>query len=306
MSSSNADPVLARLPARGHRLEHLHARRRAGVGRVPGTTWSCSARTRRPSASTSPARRSSALSWTRGCRPSWSTGTRGWSRCCSRTCHPGRARALCRAERGSAPRAPPGRPRLRQPRPDGRAGGSGERCPFRRQGPRLGARILDAGQSRALGVGRDLAQRGGSRLRRLRTHPWGAPRRGRRRRARSRGTAGRGRRAVRRPSRRQTPSRGCWRNAAPTRRTRATGRNACRTRGTSDGCASSSPGTRRPSSTSASSSTTRASTCSWRRCGAWTRGRSSSGSATTAASWSGRPRLGRCSPARSSIATSSN
>ena len=72
---------------------------------------------------------------------------------------------------------------------------------------------------------------------------------------------------------RTTHSRSSSPSAAPTRRTPATVRNACRTRGTSSGCASSSPATRRPSSTSGSCSTTRASTCCWRRCVAWTRER---------------------------------
>ena len=137
-----------------------------------------------------------------------------------------------RAECCGRPRAPAGRPRLREPRRDGWAGGGSDRWPLRRQGAWLGARVLDARQCRARGAGGDLAPRRRRRLRRLRPHPRGAPRRGRTGRAGPRGAPWRGRRPVRRSSRGRTRSRGSWRSAGPTRPTRGTVRNACRTRGT--------------------------------------------------------------------------
>ena len=57
---------------------------------------------------------------------------------------PERARALRRGERGGAARAPAGRPRLREPRAAGRAGGAGDGRALRGQGARLRARVLDA------------------------------------------------------------------------------------------------------------------------------------------------------------------
>ena len=69
-----------------------------------------------------------------------------------------RARALRRAERRRVRARAPGRPRLRQPRPARRPGRRGERRALRGQGARLRARVLDARQRGAAGVGEGVAR----------------------------------------------------------------------------------------------------------------------------------------------------
>ena len=94
-----------------------------------------------------------------------------------------------RGERARPPRARPGRSHLRQPRPAGRARRGGQRRPLHRQGARLRARVLDARQRRAVGLGRRGARRRGGDHRRLGAHPRGRARGLRHRRRRPRGAA---------------------------------------------------------------------------------------------------------------------
>ena len=93
--------------------------------------------------------------------------------------HRGRATRVRRCERGCASRAAAGRPRVRQPRADGRARRSGERRAVSRQGTRLRARVLDARAPRAGRVGERNSRARGRDLRRLGAHSRGARRRGR-------------------------------------------------------------------------------------------------------------------------------
>ena len=237
MSSSNADPALARLPARRHRLEHLHAGDRAGVGArrarrrrlLPGPR----ARALRPRRrrGRAPAARHAAA------RPSCSTATRASSPCCSRTCRRRERERYVARERGGAPRAPAGRPRLRQPRPDGRRRSA--RRPARRFAVKAHGSELEysmRGQRRARGVGRDVA-------RAARTPSSSAPSTSAGCSRTWSGTSTASTRCRRAststsssPSR---PRRGARRAArgvpAPTRPTRATGRSGCPTRATPSG-----------------------------------------------------------------------
>ena len=63
-------------------------------------------------------------------------------------------------ERGRAEGAAPGRPRVRESRADGRPGRRGDGRALRCEGARLRARVLDAGQRRARGVGGGVAAQG--------------------------------------------------------------------------------------------------------------------------------------------------
>ena len=304
-SAAREDPHLARLPARRHGFERLHPRARARVGgaghdvtvvcqeRAAGALRPRRRARRAPGAAgrTAPGLRARPL---RGSAPEGDPGL-----------HARRACTLRRGERRRPRRAAPGRSRVRQPHRPGRAGRRGCRLALRGEGARLRARVLDARQRRADGVGERGARARRGRLRRLRAHP--ARGRGRRRpgRSRPRGAPGRRRRRVPAAPARRRRSPRCSRRRAATRRTRATARSVSRTRATPNGSRRSSPATSRPSSTSASSSTTRASTSSSRRCARVERARSSSGSATIAASSRRSPRRGRSSRARSSTGTSS-
>ena len=85
--------------------------------------------------------------------------------------------ALGRGERLGDPRAPARRRRLHEPRPARRAGRRRNGRPVRRQGARLRARVLDARQRGALGLGRRRAGSCAGDVRRLGAHPR-RPRRG--------------------------------------------------------------------------------------------------------------------------------
>ena len=144
--------------------------------------------------------------------------------------------------------------------------GRGDRRPLRGQGARLGARVLDARQRGARGLGAGGARR---RARPSSSAPRTSGRCWRtssatsiastRCRPASTSTSGGRVRAKRR-------SPGCSRRRGATRRTRGTRASGYLTRGTPSASPSSSPATNRPSSTSGSCSTTRASTFCSRRC----------------------------------------
>ena len=177
-----------------------------------------------------------------------------------------RARRLGRAECGRGPRAAAGRPRLRESRAPRRAGGCGDGCALRRQGSRLGARVLDArqcGARRPGGGRRSNGRRPSSSAPRTSARCWktssvtstGSTR------CRPASTSTNG--ALGRATRR---SPGCSRKRAATRRTPGMRASVYPTRATPNASPSFSRATARPSSTSGSSSTTRASTCCSRRC----------------------------------------
>ena len=117
----SADPPLARVPARWNRVERLH-RALAREWSLAGHDVTVVCQERRPGAvRPRQARGSCGPSCRAGfCRCSCSTATRGSSRGCCRTSPPAERDALRRGERRRAPRARPGRPRLHEPRPDGR------------------------------------------------------------------------------------------------------------------------------------------------------------------------------------------
>ena len=147
--------------------------------------------------------------------------------------------------------------------------GVGERRALRGQGARLRARVLDAREPRAAGVGEGVARRSRGRLRRLAAHPPGARGGRRSRRARPRGPARRGRRRVPPRAARQGAPR-ATRGGSP-RPAERTATSASRTTATPSASPSSSPTRSRRSSTSGSCSTTRASTCCSRRSASSTR-----------------------------------
>ena len=128
-----------------------------------------------------------------GLRPRPLRGLRGASR---PGLHARGARRLGRRERGRRPRAAPGRPRLHEPRAARRARRRGHRGAVRRQGARLGARVLDERQPGARALGPRVARGGRGDVRRLGAHPHGARGGLRDGGAGARGAAGRRRRAV--------------------------------------------------------------------------------------------------------------
>ena len=153
------------------------------------------------------------------------------------------ARALRRGERGGAARAAAGRPRLRQPRPARRARRRGDRRAVPREGARLGARVLDARQRRARGVGARVARAAPRRCSSARSTSARCSRTSSatstassRCRPASTSTSSCRSRATRR-------SRRCSRRRAATRRTRATRTSGCPTRATPSGSRSSSRAT---------------------------------------------------------------
>ena len=247
-----ADPALARLPARRHRVERLHARARARVEprrprrrrRVPGARARAvrprrrAGRERRPSGRTAARVRDGPL---RRARAEVPAGL-----------HRRREARVRRRERGDAARAAPGRPRVHEPRADGRSGRRRERRAVPRQGARLRARVLDARPPRARALGSRGARRRRRDVRRLRAHPRGARRRRRPRRPRVRGAARRRRRRVHAPPARRgvrgADRRGAQRPAEPRQRERAPARRRQRRAPRR----ASSPATSRPSSTSGS------------------------------------------------------
>ena len=162
------------------------------------------------------------------------------------------ARPLGRGERRRDPGARAGRPRVRQPRDARRRRRRGERQRVRRQGPRLRARVLDARQPGAVGVGRGRARERVGDDRRLRAHPRrrrGGLRAGRRR---PRDPAGRRRRALA-PRAARAGARAAARRVAPRRPEPGQRRGAAARRAaTRSGSPRSWPATARPSSTSAS------------------------------------------------------
>ncbi len=186
----HADPPLARLSARRHRLQRLHAAARArldaGGPRRHGVQPGAAARGVRPGwgERRTPRRRRAAA----GVRARSLRGVRRQARW---GLPHRRAGALGGGERPGCPRAPAGRRRVLQPRPPRGPGRRGERRALRGEGPRLRARVRDAGQRRPGGVGERLPAAGRGHLRRLRPHPPRARRRVRPRRQRSRGPAGR-------------------------------------------------------------------------------------------------------------------
>ena len=135
-------------------------------------------------------------------------------------------------QRRRAEGASPGRPRLRQPRADGRAGGRGERRALRGQGARLRARVLDA---RATSSSRRGGRRRCARPRRCSSARATSAASSRRSSGRSSAStrcrpASTSTRSTRARARRRSPR--CSRRRGTTRRTRATARSACPTRTT--------------------------------------------------------------------------
>ena len=179
-----------------------------------------------------------------GCCPSsCSTATRGTA---SSSCRTARAKSSTpgwRRTRAAVRERSPGRPRLLQPRAARRRGGPRGRSAVRRQGARLGARVLDARAPGARGMGREVLASGDDRVRRLGAHPRGARGRVRARRTACTrclrawtSTSGVRVRATRR-------SRGCSTRRVATRRTPATRTSDCPTRATPTGSPRSSPRT---------------------------------------------------------------
>ena len=192
---AGAHPALARIPPRRDGLERLHAPARPRVesrrarrdGAQPGA----------PPRGVRPRRRGRAppgRSWVPpGLRPRPLRGLRGASR---PGLHARRARRLGRRERGRRPGPAPGRPRLHESRAARRARRRGHRGAVRRQGARLGARVLDERQPGARALGPRVARGGRGDIRRLGAHPHGAGGGLRDGGAGARGAAGRRRRAV--------------------------------------------------------------------------------------------------------------
>ncbi len=148
----HADPPLARVPPRRHRLQRLHAAARArldaGGTRRDGVQPGAATRGIRPGRSPRrpPRRRRPAA----GLRAGPVRGLQGQA---GGGLHAHGARRVGAGERTGPRRAPPGRHRLLQPRAVGRTRWCGDRCEVRGEGPRLGAGIRDAGQSGARGMG---------------------------------------------------------------------------------------------------------------------------------------------------------
>ena len=164
--------------------------------------------------------------------------------------HASASATLRGSERGGAARARSGRRRLRESRAAGRAGRTRRAAlPLRREGARLGARVLDARPSRARALGRRVARDADAVFVGSRAHPRGARGCRRPRRPRARGAAGSRRRRVR--------ARGARRRARRADRgvataTRPTATSAIPTPGTPNASRPSSPTTRRRSSSSES------------------------------------------------------
>ena len=260
------DPALARLPARRHGLERLHPGARAGVdaGRARGRR--SSARSPSRSSTTSAARGPCGRTSAGCCRSSCSTATRATRSSSSRTARGPSSTRWVERNAAALREHAAGRPRLREPRPARRPGRRRERRAVRGQGARLGARVLDARQRGAVGVGAGGARRGPrpsssappTSARCWRTSSATSTASTRCRRASTSTSGARGR------ARRRSPA--CSRRRGATRRTRGTRTSGCRTRATPSASPRSSRATSRRSSTSGSSSTTRASTSCSRRC----------------------------------------
>ena len=191
-----AHPALARVPARRHRVQRLHPA--AGAGMVPRGS-----RRHRPEPGAAagdvrPRRRRNGPP-RRGRLPPGvrARPVRGIRR---RAAPPGlhasRARGVGGGQRRSRPAAHAGRPRVHEPRPARRPGWRRLGGSVRRQGARVGARILDARETRPGELGRGGARGGARDVRRLGAHPGGRRGRLRPHRACLRGAAGRRRRAV--------------------------------------------------------------------------------------------------------------
>ena len=116
------DPALARLPARRHGLERLHAGARARVERARATTSPSSARSRTPSATTSAAREVVRPD-VGGLLPVFVLDRyEGYEVKLVQECSRAELDDWVERERGRGPRAAAGRPRLREPRPPRRPG----------------------------------------------------------------------------------------------------------------------------------------------------------------------------------------
>ena len=142
------DPALARLPARRHGLERLHAPARPRVERGRGTTSRCSRRSRTRSGSTSAGPPSCAPTSAGCCPSSCSTGTRATT--VKRVPDCTRAELELGSRRTPRPCGSCSRPTSSSPTTSCSAGRSGAatRRALRGQGARLRARVRDAGQRR--------------------------------------------------------------------------------------------------------------------------------------------------------------
>ena len=107
------------------------------------------------------------------CRSSSSTATRATTCGCVQDCTRDELDGWVEANAAAVRDAPPGRRRLHEPRAPRRAGRGGDGSAVRRQGARLRARVLDARQRRALGLGSRSARRRARDVRRLGAHPRG-------------------------------------------------------------------------------------------------------------------------------------